>query len=130
MVQYQSYTCPQLEQEAGALSAKEAELAAVQDRRLTRLKIPFTGSDAQDTTNRLAVVKGDPGKSGDFFVEAKLPANYAVPPHHHPTDETVRVIDGGTLNYGMGDKLDKSKEQFSERVDRIKDNIRNIEKSL
>ena len=39
---------------------------------------------------------------------AKLPANYAVPPHHHPGDEVVRVIDSGTLNYGMGDKLDRA----------------------
>ena len=36
-----------------------------------------------------------------------MPADYAVPPHHHPADEIVRVMDSGTLNYGMGDKLDK-----------------------
>lgn len=34
------------------------------------------------------------------------------------------------LETRAGDRLDKSKEQFSERVDRIKDNIRNLEKSL
>lgn len=54
------------------------------------------------------VVKGDPGKAGDFVIRAKLPANYAVPPHHHPTDEVVRVLNAGTLNYGMGDKADKA----------------------
>jgi hypothetical protein len=37
-----------------------------------------------------------------------MPANYAVPPHHHPGDETVRVMGAGTLSYGMGDKLDRS----------------------
>jgi mannose-6-phosphate isomerase-like protein (cupin superfamily) len=57
---------------------------------------------------KLAVVKGDPGKTGEFVIRAKLPANYAVPPHHHPTDEVVRVMGPGTLSYGMGDKLDKS----------------------
>lgn len=57
---------------------------------------------------KLAVAKGDPTKTGDFVVVCKMPANYAVPPHHHPTDETVRVIGAGTLSYGMGDKLDKS----------------------
>ena len=57
---------------------------------------------------KLAVVKGDPGKTGEFVVRAKLPANYAVPPHHHPTDEVVRVMGAGTLSYGMGDTLDKA----------------------
>jgi len=56
----------------------------------------------------MAVVKGDPGKTGDFVVRLKLPANYAVPPHHHPTDETVRVLSGGQLSYGMGDKVDQA----------------------
>jgi hypothetical protein len=56
----------------------------------------------------MAVVKGDPGKAGEFTVRIKMPANYAVPPHHHPTDEIVRVVSAGTLSYGMGDKLDRS----------------------
>ena len=57
---------------------------------------------------KVAVVKGDPSKAGDFTLRIKMPANYAVPPHHHPADEIVRVMDSGTLNYGMGDKLDKA----------------------
>ena len=57
---------------------------------------------------KMAVVSGDPGKAGDFSVRIKMPANYAVPPHHHPTDETVRVLSAGELSYGMGDKLDKA----------------------
>jgi hypothetical protein len=58
--------------------------------------------------SQMAVVKGDPSKAGDFTVRVKMPANYAVPPHHHPGDETVRVMGAGTLSYGMGDKLDRS----------------------
>ena len=57
---------------------------------------------------KMAVVKGDPSKAGDFTILIKMPANYAVPPHNHPGDETVRVMGDGTLSYGMGDKLDKS----------------------
>lgn len=57
---------------------------------------------------KIAVVSGNPAKTGPFVVQIKMPANYAVPAHHHPTDEVVRVIDAGTLNYGMSDKLDKS----------------------
>jgi hypothetical protein len=56
---------------------------------------------------KMAVVKGDPGKAGAFTVRIKMPANYAVPPHHHPSDEVVRVIGAGALSYGMGDKLDR-----------------------
>ncbi len=57
---------------------------------------------------KMAVVSGDPAKSGPFVVRIKMPANYTVPPHHHPTDEVVRVVSAGALSYGMGDKLDKS----------------------
>jgi quercetin dioxygenase-like cupin family protein len=57
---------------------------------------------------KVAVVKGDPSKAGDFTIQIKMPAGYTVAPHHHPGDETVRVLGAGTLNYGMGDKLDKA----------------------
>jgi len=56
--------------------------------------------------SQVAVVKGDPTKSGDFTVRLKFPADFAVPPHSHPGDEVVRVVSGGPLHYGMGDKLD------------------------
>jgi hypothetical protein len=56
---------------------------------------------------QMAVLSGNPGKAGMFKVQLKMPANYTVPPHHHPTDEVVRVR-SGTLNYGMGDKMDKA----------------------
>src|SRR4051794_35165721 len=57
---------------------------------------------------KMAVVSGDPSKAGPFVIRAKFSAGYAVPPHHHPGDEVVRVMDSGTLSYGMGDKLDKA----------------------
>ena len=54
------------------------------------------------------VAKGDPSKAGAFTVRIKMPANYAVPPHHHPADEVVRVVSAGALSYGMGDTLNRS----------------------
>jgi len=54
------------------------------------------------------VVSGDPGKAGMFTIRAKLPANYTIPPHQHPTDEKVSVKAGGPLAYGMGDKINTS----------------------
>jgi len=53
---------------------------------------------------KMAVVSGDPGKKGMFTIQLKMPANYAVPPHSHPTNEVVKVV-SGKLHYGMGDKL-------------------------
>ena len=54
------------------------------------------------------VVSGDPSKAAMFTVRIKMPANYVVPPHHHPTDEKVGVVSGGPMSYGMGDKIDRS----------------------
>ena len=56
----------------------------------------------------LAVVSGDPSKEGlPFTMRAKFPDGYQVPPHWHPTDENVTVIQG-TINLGEGDKFDRS----------------------
>jgi len=57
---------------------------------------------------QLAVLSGDPGKQGMFTIRLKFPAGYSVPPHHHPTDELVTVMDG-QLSLGMGDTLDRDK---------------------
>lgn len=54
----------------------------------------------------MAVVSGNPTKDGPFVIRTRFPANYTVPPHHHPSDEIVRVVSGGPLTYGMGDKVD------------------------
>jgi len=56
----------------------------------------------------LAVLSGNPEKEGLFTMRVKFPAGYTVPPHHHPADELVTVIEG-SINLGMGDTLDKSK---------------------
>ena len=57
---------------------------------------------------QMAVVSGDPGKKGKFTVQLKMPADYAVPAHSHPTSETLKVL-SGKLHYGMSDKLDMAK---------------------
>ncbi len=54
---------------------------------------------------QVAVLAGDPSKSAPFAMRAKLPAGYKVPPHWHPVDENVTVIQGA-LWIGRGDKLD------------------------
>jgi hypothetical protein len=54
----------------------------------------------------IAVLAGDMAAAGPFTARAKFPDGYRVPPHWHPADENVTVIEG-TLMMGMG-------EQFSE----------------
>jgi quercetin dioxygenase-like cupin family protein len=60
--------------------------------------------DALPSGAEMAVVSGDPGKKGMFVVQLKMPADYAVPAHWHPTNETVKVL-SGKLHYGMTDKV-------------------------
>lgn len=60
---------------------------------------------------QMAVVSGDPMKAGKFVLRLKMPSNYAVPAHWHPTDEKVTLIEG-KLAYGMSDRLDKASAQM------------------
>jgi len=53
----------------------------------------------------MAVVSGDPSKPAMFTVELKMPNGYRIPPHFHPTEESV-VVKQGTFLVGMGDKFD------------------------
>lgn len=59
---------------------------------------------------KFAVVSGDPMKSGPFEIQLDMPKGYLIPPHTHPTAETVSVK-SGTFVYGMGDKVDKKAEK-------------------
>lgn len=54
---------------------------------------------------QMAVLSGDPGKTGMFIVRLKVPNGGKVAAHWHPTDENVTVLQG-TFAAGMGDKYD------------------------
>ena len=55
-----------------------------------------------------AVLAGDPATAGSqFTLRLKMPAGYKVPPHWHPSDEHVTVLQG-TLMAGMGEKFDEA----------------------
>ena len=56
---------------------------------------------------QMAVLQGDPSKEGEFTVRLKMPANYKIAPHWHPTAENVTVIKG-EFYIGTGDKLDET----------------------
>lgn len=55
---------------------------------------------------KIAVLSGDPSKDGPYVVRLKMPANYKIPPHNHPTVEYVTVL-SGKFHAGMGDKLNQ-----------------------
>lgn len=57
---------------------------------------------------RMAVVSGDPSKTGPFTVELSMPAGYRIAPHYHPTAEHVEVKQG-TFLVGMGDTVQRAK---------------------
>ena len=57
--------------------------------------------------SEVAVLRGNPSKAGPFTLRAKFPDGYKVPPHWHPIDESVSVVQG-TLMLGMGNKFDEA----------------------
>ena len=56
---------------------------------------------------KLAVLEGDPTKSGAYTMRLLMPDGYQIPPHFHPATEHVTVI-SGALMVGMGEKFDES----------------------
>jgi quercetin dioxygenase-like cupin family protein len=56
---------------------------------------------------KAAVLRGDPAKAGQFTLRLSLPDGYRVPPHSHPADELVTVIEG-RFRIGTGDQFDGS----------------------
>jgi len=54
---------------------------------------------------QVAVLSGDPTAEGPFTMRIKLPDGYKVPPHWHPVDENVTVLEG-TFMMGAGEKFD------------------------
>ena len=56
---------------------------------------------------QIAVLQGDPGKSGPFVARVMMPGGYKVSPHWHSQDEYLTVI-SGTLYLGMGDRYEPS----------------------
>ena len=57
---------------------------------------------------KVAVLEGPMDQATPFTIRLKFPANYKVPAHWHPAIEHVTVL-SGTLNMGIGDKLDTTK---------------------
>src|SRR6478672_3529353 len=57
---------------------------------------------------KIAVLEGDPSKTGPFVFRVKVPDGYRIPPHTHPKPERVTIL-AGTFHLGMGEKFDSTK---------------------
>lgn len=66
------------------------------------------GPDSLPPNAQMAVLEGDPSKSGPFTIRIKFPAGYKIPPHWHPAVEHVTVLEG-TVYMGEGDEFDEAK---------------------
>ncbi len=56
----------------------------------------------------IALIEGDSTKPGPYTLRLKFPEGYQLPPHSHPNDEHLTVIQG-TFYLGLGDSFDRSK---------------------
>jgi len=56
---------------------------------------------------QIILLKGDLSKAEPYTIRFKLPAGFVILSHWHDKDESNTVL-SGTLNVGMGDKVDKS----------------------
>jgi hypothetical protein len=57
---------------------------------------------------QMAVLRGNPDKAGPYTVRGKFADGFKIPPHWHPGDENMVILQG-TFNLGMGDKWDDAK---------------------
>jgi mannose-6-phosphate isomerase-like protein (cupin superfamily) len=92
--------------DADTMTTSTAAADAATDTALTWAPV----GPALPTGARAAVVEGDPTKPGPFILRLDLPDGYEVRPHHHPTAERVRVIEG-TLMVGHGKQWADDKMQ-------------------
>ena len=93
---------------AAAISAAFLTGAALADEQVMMNPGDIKWGDAPPSLPKgakLAVLNGDPGKSGPFTIRLKAPANYKIAPHWHSQTENLTII-SGTLYLGMGDKVD------------------------
>lgn len=56
---------------------------------------------------QVVLLEGDPKVGGYFAMRIKLPPGYRVPPHFHPVQERVTVLEG-TFLLGQGEARDEA----------------------
>ena len=111
----------------------EAQANANEKIREANREITTPHSDLQDWAQKKLdsvdnMIDSASAKAQTAKPAAKAKFNSAIEEVKHERDALQTEV--ATLETRAGESVDKTKEQFNQRVDRIKDNIRNIEKSL
>lgn len=71
-------------------------------------KLKWTDAPSVGPGAKIAVIEGELKSSEPFTFRLKVPANFKVGVHTHPTTERVTVI-SGTFYFAVGDKFDAAK---------------------
>ncbi len=90
---------------ASALAAKSGSEGHIS---LVPAEIEWKDAPSIGPGAQLAVLEGDLKKAEPFTFRIKMPPDFTIPAHTHPTHERVTVI-SGTLHLGIGEKADPAK---------------------
>jgi hypothetical protein len=90
---------------AGSVAAKDEHVIVPADQVQWGPAPPALPAGAE-----ISVLEGNPAESGSITLRLRFPANYAIPAHWHTMAERVTVL-SGTLQVGMGEKLDRARSQ-------------------
>jgi quercetin dioxygenase-like cupin family protein len=97
---------------AALIAFSSATMAQDKHTHVTPDALMWKGNPAFPKNIQIAVLVGDPTKSGDVVVlRIKFPPNSHIPPHTHPFSEVVTVI-SGTIGTSAGEKLVKKGEML------------------
>lgn len=100
---------------AAPARAQQMQGAAHGDKVMSTAAAGLTWSPIQppgfDAGMQIAVVRGDPAAAGkEYVIRLSFPDGYRFPPHWHPVDENLTVLEGEFL-LAMGERADESRLQ-------------------
>src|SRR5579884_4025958 len=90
------------------LAAGGVAIAATTVSYLTPNSLNWVAGTGPSKGSSSAVLTGDPNKTGFAVIRVKMQNGYSNPPHYHAHPEYITVMQG-TLLFGTGDTIDKSK---------------------
>jgi uncharacterized RmlC-like cupin family protein len=74
---------------------------------LTDTDLTWSDAEGMPPGTQLALLAGDPSRSGPFTIRLKVPAGWRIEPHTHPAAEEVTVLSGSAA-IGFGERFDES----------------------
>jgi hypothetical protein len=93
--------------QTGAQTKAGAAHSGMGHKAVTPDKIVWTTPPTLPAGFQMAVIDGDPAKEGALYTMRIRGTNARVPPHWHPADEHLTIIQG-TFLLGTGEKFDKA----------------------